>query len=326
MPPDRRGIARAPVNQNSSSSPVQPRPNVAQRQPLQTKHVHRQNGNCGVTGCRTARPTQTPKAQNRGPNQHLNQHSQHLQRVAQAKTAQPRVGHDQVAQRRVSNSFESRVAVVQNRSSKGEVVRKSQGTVQKSTPIQAKMAPSLAAVTTRKAASPGRSNKSVVQRMEVPSTFDASKAAKSGQWVVTQVDSELGGMFGHSELFIECYSGVGNKSNYKIHVQTLHQTRVDILALTGPINLTHVRGSKSYVATDEQVQKIWSAARIIQQKMSQGIISYAEIFPDRKPAWKEGNREGQVEMSCKSVTDTLLIEAGLRTSYGGTFLNHPSDL
>lgn len=75
----------------AGAHPVQPRiqPNLVQRQPNQPGHVHQ--AYCGVTGCMPARSGPPANTQNRGVNPNINQHASHLQRIAQAKMAQPRV-------------------------------------------------------------------------------------------------------------------------------------------------------------------------------------------------------------------------------------------
>ncbi len=157
------------------------------------------------------------------------------------------------------------------------------------------------------------------------SGFDASKVAHVDQYVVTQIDSGMG-MFGHSELFIEHWDARRQVMRaHKIHLQTLGTTRIDIVPV-GQIDPTRVKAKKTYIANHEQFQTIMQSAMIIRNKMDQGIIIYAELFCDWNPKWKEATTPGSVEMSCKSFTDALLIEAGLREKYGGLLLNAPWDL
>ena len=154
-------------------------------------------------------------------------------------------------------------------------------------------------------------------------------AVTQDQFVVTQVDSELGGMFGHSELFIEHWDGPQNRVEaFKIHVQTLGGPKIDIVPIVGAIDTTppRVRSHRSYIATRQQYDTIMQTAAEIKRKMKARTISYAEIRPDRDHRWKTVTNEGEAEMSCKSFTDILLVEAGLRTGFGGKFINHPGDL
>ncbi len=168
----------------------------------------------------------------------------------------------------------------------------------------------------------------VVQRAG-NSAFTPNLPVDPDTYVVTQVDSELGGMFGHSELFIEHYITAENRVDaFKIHVQTLGRTRIDIVPIVGAIDTTRprVRGHRSYTANRQQFQIIMQTALKIRRKIEKGRIAYAEIFADRNDKWKTTKRDGGAEMSCKSFTDALLIEAGLRQGYGGTFMNAPWDL
>jgi hypothetical protein len=158
-------------------------------------------------------------------------------------------------------------------------------------------------------------------------------AVNPHQFVVTQVDSALGGMFGHSELFIEHWiaalNGVPARVGaFKIHVQTINGPKIDIVPITGAIDTTapRVRGHRSYTATQQQVDTIMQTAFKIRKKMDKKKIAYAEILPDRNDKWRTAKTQGEAEMSCKSFTDILLMEAGLRAGFGGTIINHPSDL
>ena len=173
----------------------------------------------------------------------------------------------------------------------------------------------------------------VVQRAVGNSAFNPGMAVNPHQFVVTQVDSALGGMFGHSELFIEhwiaaAHGAPARVGAFKIHVQTLNGTKIDIVPIGGAIDTQppRVRGHRSYTATQQQVDTIMQTAIQIRTKFDEKKIYYAEIFPDRDDKWRTTNTAGGAEMSCKSFTDTLLMEAGLRAGFGGTFINHPSDL
>jgi len=158
------------------------------------------------------------------------------------------------------------------------------------------------------------------------SVFDKTKQVNSNQYIVTQVDSKLGGTFGHSELFIEEWGDSGIVTTTKIHVQTLRSTRIDILTLHAPVQFTNIRGHKSYVASKQQYDAIMAAAHKIKRKMEKKRIVYAEVFPDNNDKWKTVKKLYGSEMSCKSFTDALLIEAGLRQTYGGLLVNAPWDL
>ena len=183
------------------------------------------------------------------------------------------------------------------------------------------------------------SSRSAVVQRAFNSAFTPTMAVNLDQYVVTQVDSGLGGMFGHSELFIEHWiaprAGTANRAArparvgaYKIHVQTLGGPKIDIVPLAGAIDTTapRVRSHRSYTANRQQFEKIMQTAIAIRTKMDDKKIAYAEILPDRDQRWKTTTGQGEAEMSCKSFTDILLMEAGLRTGFGGTFINHPGDL
>ena len=168
-----------------------------------------------------------------------------------------------------------------------------------------------------------------VQRMHGPlhSAFDPSLVVAPGQHVVTQVDSELGGMFGHSELFLETYDAVKNTViTTKIHVQTLSPTRIDIVKIKTFVDMSKMRGHRSYAINDSQYSAILVAALTIKKKFEDQYITYAELIPDKYAMWKQADANLRIEMSCKTFTDAVLIEAGLRTEYGGTFFNAPGDL
>jgi hypothetical protein len=158
--------------------------------------------------------------------------------------------------------------------------------------------------------------------------FNPLLAIGTDSYVATQVDSGAG-MFGHSELFIEHWDRIRNRVNtFKVHLQTLGQTRIDIVPINGAVDMTRIGSRRSYRINDRQFDAIMQAAIIIKNKMEQGYITFAEIFPDRNPQWMNAGPNLRVEMSCKSFTDALLIEAGLRQEYGGflfsAFLNAPS--
>lgn len=80
---------------------------------------------------------------------------------------------------------------------------------------------------------------------------------------------------------------------------------------------------KSYIATPQQYAKPMMAAATIRKKMKARPITFAEVFPDKNPQWKDKN----IEMSCKTFTDAVLLEPRLRTGYA-SFLgfNRPSAL
>lgn len=173
----------------------------------------------------------------------------------------------------------------------------------------------------------------VVQRAAGNSAFNPGMAVNPHQFVVTQVDSALGGMFGHSELFIEhwiaaVHGAPARVGAFKIHVQTYQGPKIDMVPIGGAIDTQppRVRGHRSYPATQQQVDTIMRTALKIRKKMEKKRIAYAEIFPDRNDTWRTAKQQGEAEMSCKSFTDILLMEAGLRAGFGGTFINHPSDL
>jgi hypothetical protein len=169
---------------------------------------------------------------------------------------------------------------------------------------------------------------SVVQRKGY-STFNTDLIVSKSQYVVTQVNSGAG-FWGHSELFLESWSlgkfGVKTVKTVKIHMQTLGGERIEIKYLDGRADMNRVGEHKSYTATSLQYIQIMNAALTIKRKMKDGSIVYAEYGADRNSNWKTASVHNKAEMSCKSFTDALLIEAGLRTDYGGIFLNAPWDI
>jgi len=86
----------------AGAQPIQPRmarPDAARLSLSQPVHVP-SRVNHGTNGCMPARAVPTPNAQSRGANSPINQHSAHLQRIVQAKMAQPRAVQHQAAQPR----------------------------------------------------------------------------------------------------------------------------------------------------------------------------------------------------------------------------------
>jgi hypothetical protein len=172
---------------------------------------------------------------------------------------------------------------------------------------------------------PATPRNSVVQRKGY-STFNTDLIVSKRRYVVTQVDSGAG-FWGHSELFLESWlPDVFRVKTVKIHMQTLGGERIDIKYLDGRADMDRVDKHKSYTATNLQYVQIMNAALTIQRKMKDGSIVYAEYGANRNSNWKTASVHNKAEMSCKSFTDALLIEAGLRTDYGGIFLNAPWDI
>jgi hypothetical protein len=246
---------------------------------------------------------------------------------------------------RVSNPFASGVAVVQDRSMEAEADRMGLRAAAHNVPVQGKMANTLQATPAKKAASPFPApagsqrqvllpvvppsnplppRRSVVQRQGT-SAFTPSMDIDGNNCVVTQAETEGGGMFGHSELFIEEDAGNNKVRITRIHVETLGYLRVDIKVLDNA-HKKNFKTHKSYIATPQQCTTIKEAARKINRKMEKKRITYDELFPNRDSQWKNAKEMGEVDMSCKSCTDALLIEAGLKTEYGGIRLNAPWNL
>jgi hypothetical protein len=243
---------------------------------------------------------------------------------------------------RVRNPLGSGLAVVQDHGLEAEADRLGRLAAAHRVVAQAKMANSLQKITPiglptlsggpflsprlppSNTLRPGRR----VLQLQVLSTFTPTLTVTWDHPIVTQIDSGMG-MFGHSELFIEYLVSLHVKKNMRIHLQTLNGTRIEITEIPN-IDMNRVDAHKSYAIDNKKFTDILSAAKTIQKKMARGDIVFAEIVPDAYPDWKHASANNIVEMSCKSFTDTLLIESGLRQEYGGllgtAWFDKPSSL
>jgi hypothetical protein len=146
----------------------------------------------------------------------------------------------------------------------------------------------------------------------------------AGHGVITQAHQGSSLYFGsHSELFVE-YLAHEYHETEQIH---LSNDRVQSKSYnwSSPQAKSRLVRTASWRVSMDQIREAKEVAKKIDQKFQSGALKYAYFFGTTD--WKNATVQDPASMSCKDVTDAILIELGLlqRTAWTHAF-NKPANI